>query len=103
MFDVRYNGIRIEVTLSANTELLKLSLDLYDIVEVIEEGYDCGTGKRKRGIIERCVRKGNKVIKAVIAKTNVRYPDNFQEEIWRLIHVGEFTYSKKHKPKEGRK
>jgi len=101
LFDVRYKGLRIEVTLSANTELLKLNLDLNDVVEVLEEGFDCGTGKRKEEIIERCIRKSNKVIKAVVARTGVRYSDGFQENVWRLIHVGKFTYSKKHKLREG--
>jgi hypothetical protein len=99
MFDVGYEGLRIEVTLSASRELLKENLDLNDVVEVLEDGYDCGTGKRREDTIERCIRKGNKVVKAVVVKTSVTYPDKFQESVWRLIHVGMFTYSKKHKPK----
>lgn len=100
MFDIRYKGLRIEVTLSASAELLKENLDLNDVVEILEEGYDCERSKRKENIIERCIKKGNKVVKVVVAKIWVRYPDNFQEYIWRLIHVGKFTYNpKKHRPK----
>ncbi|MEK6837480.1 MAG: hypothetical protein AABX69_02410 [Nanoarchaeota archaeon] len=99
MFDVRYEGCRIEITLSASRELSKENFDLNDVVEVLEHGYDCGTGKRREDTIERCIRKGNKVIKIVVVKTSVTYPDKFQESVWRLIHVGKFTYSKKHKPR----
>ncbi|MBI2176159.1 hypothetical protein HYU40_02285 [Candidatus Woesearchaeota archaeon] len=99
MFDVRYKGLRIEVTLAAGRESVSENIDLNDVVEILEDGYDCGTGKRKEGIVEQCLRKGNKVLKAVVAQTSVRYPDGFQEDVWRLIHVGKFTYSKKHKRK----
>ncbi len=96
MFDVRYKGLRIEVTLSASRELLHEDLDLDDVAEILEQGYDCGTGKRKEGVIERCMVRGVKVIKVVVAKTSVVYPDGFQEEVWRLIHAGKFTHSAKH-------
>ena len=39
------------------------------------------------------------MFKAVVVQTSVRYPDGFQEDVWRLIHVGKFTYSRKHKQK----
>ena len=97
MFDIKYKGLRIEVTLAATRELLQENLDLNDVVDILEKGYDCATGKRKPGIIEKCVRKQNKITKVVIAKTSVRFPDGFQENVWRLIHLGTFTYSKKHK------
>ena len=100
MFDVRYKGLRIEITLAACRESMSENIDLNDVVEILEDGYDCGTGKRKKGIVERCLRKGNKVFKAVVAQTSVRYLDGFQEDVWRLIHVGKFTYSRKHKRRE---
>jgi hypothetical protein len=50
VFEVRYKGLRIEVTLAASTEILKENLDLHDIVEILNKGYPCGTGKRKQGI-----------------------------------------------------
>ncbi len=99
MFDVRFKGLRIEVTLAAGRESVSENIDLNDIAEILENGYDCGTGKRKEGTVERCLRRGNKVFKAVVVQTSVRYSDGFQEDVWRLIHVGKFTYSRKHKQK----
>jgi hypothetical protein len=100
MLDVRFRGLRIEATLAATRELMIGAMDLSDVADILENGYDCGTGKRKEEIVERCVRKENKVTKVVAARTTVRYPDGFQETVWRIIHVGSFTYSKKHKVKQ---
>ena len=52
MFDVRYKGLRIEVTLAAGRESVSENIDLNDVVEILENGYDCGTGKRKEGTVE---------------------------------------------------
>ena len=94
MFDIRFKGLRIEPTLSASRELIKEKKDLYDVLEILEEGYESSTSKRKVNIIERSLRKGNKEYKAVAAKTEVVYPDNFREEVWRLIHFGKSTFKK---------
>jgi len=91
MLNIKYTGLRIEPTLSATNELLKEKLDLYDVVEVLNKGYDCARSKRKKNIIERCTDRKNKTIKVVVIRTISRYPDGFQEEVWRLIHVGRFT------------
>ena len=94
MFNIRFKGLRIEPTLSASRELVKEKKDLYDVLEILEEGYESSASKRKENIIERSLRRGNKEYKAVVAKTNVVYPDGFREEVWRLIHFGKITYKK---------
>lgn len=94
MFDVRYEGLRIEPTLAAARELMKHSCDLSDVKEILEEGYDCAASKRKPNIIERCVQKGKKEYKAVIAQTEVTYPDGFRETVWHLIHFGKTAHKK---------
>ena len=94
MFDIKYEGLHIEVTLSAARELLKEKLDLNDVSEILEKGYNCERSKRKKNIIERCIDRRGKTIKVVVVKTVSRYPDGFTEEVWRLIHVGRFTIRK---------
>ena len=94
MLDIRFKGLRIEPTLSASRELVKEKKDIYDVLELLEEGYESSASKRKENIIERSLRRGNKEYKAVVAKTNVVYPDGFREEVWRLIHFGKVTYKK---------
>ena len=94
MFDIKFEGLRIEPTLSASRELVKEKKDLYDVVEILEDGYESGASKRKGNIIEKSLKKGSKEYKAVVAKTEVSYPDGFKEEVWRLIHFGKITYKK---------
>ena len=95
MFGVRYKGLRIEPTLSATRELLKYDKDLTDVLEILNEGYDCGASKRRSNIIEKCIQKGNKEFKAVVAKTTIKYPDGYKESVWRLIHFGKVTFRKR--------
>ncbi|MFA4820406.1 MAG: hypothetical protein WC613_05625 [Candidatus Aenigmatarchaeota archaeon] len=95
MLDVRYQNLRIEPTLAATRELMKYNKDLADVLEVLESGYDCSASKRTENIIEKCLKRGEKEIKAVVAKTKVKYPDGYEEEVWRLVHVGIITFKKR--------
>ena len=95
MLAVRYKGLKIEPPLSATRELLKHDKDLTDVLEILEDGYDCGASKRKKNIIEKCIRKGDKEFKAVVAKTRVKYPDKYIETVCRLIHFGRITFKKR--------
>ncbi len=72
-------------TLSATRELLKLNMDLYDVLKILEKGFDCTESKRKSGVIERCVKKKNKIFKVVIVKDEWRWSG---EKIWTITHVG---------------
>ena len=89
MLGVRYRGFRIEVSRSACAELLREDLDLYDVLEVLEKGFE--PQKRKKDIVERCLVRGNKVIKAVVALNDRRHPEGDIEHYWTLIHAGRFT------------
>lgn len=92
--DIAYKGMRIEPTLSASRELAQEGKDLYDVLKILEEGYDCSASKRNKSIIEKCLRRGNKEYKAVLAETEVTYPDRYVERVLRLIHFGKSTYKK---------
>ena len=73
-------------------EMLELGIDLYDVVYILENGYDFPIGKRKVGVIEKCIRKGTKVIKVVVVESQFKWPDGFVEKCWKLIHVGKFGF-----------
>lgn len=94
VLDIAYKGMRIEPTLSASRELAEEGRDLYDVLKILEEGYDCSASKRSKNIIERCWKKGNKEYKAVLAETEVTYPDGYAEKVLRLIHFGKSAYKK---------
>ncbi len=72
-------------TLSATRELLKLNLDLYDVLEILENGFDCSKSKRKPEVFERCIKKKNKIFKVVVVKDEWRWSG---KKVWTLTHVG---------------
>lgn len=72
-------------TRSAMTELYNESLDLYAVLDVLECGYDCPRGRRSKGIIERCLDKGRKTIRVVVAKS---FNYSLDSEVWVITHVG---------------
>ena len=87
MFNDKYKGLRIAVSNSAMQELMHEGKTIYDIVEILENGYDAPR-KRKEGTIEKWKDKGNKTYNAVIVKD---YHEILKEECWVLIHFGKFT------------
>ena len=72
-------------TLSATRGLLKLNMDLYDVLEILENGYDCAKSKRKPEVLERCIKKKNKVVKVVVVEDEWRWSG---KKVWTLTHVG---------------
>ncbi len=90
MFNELYKGIRIVITDSAMRELIKEEKTAYDVVVILEEGYDAPR-KRKEGTIEKWLDKGNKTYNAVIVKD---YNEIMKEDCWVLTHFGKFTRRK---------
>lgn len=81
-----YKGKPILPTKTALNELSESGVNLYAVPEMLEKGFEIR--KRKRNIIERGTRRGNKVVNVVVVDVG---------EYYKLIHVGEFTLSKKFK------
>ena len=100
MQDITYKGMRIEPTLSASRELVREGKDLYDVLEILQEGYDCSKSKRKKNIIERCSKKGDKEFRVELAETEATYADGYVEKVLRLIHFGKSTYNKQRRRKK---
>ncbi len=71
-------------------ELMELELDLRDVKEILEFGFDCPIGRRKPNIEERCIRVGNKIIKVVVEESRVE-----EENVWKLRHAGIFAWKKR--------
>ena len=86
MFGEKYNGLRIAISDSAMRELMQEGKTIYDVVEILENGYDAPR-KRKEGTIEKWLDKGKKTYNAVIAKD---YHEILKEDCWVLIHFGNF-------------
>ena len=100
---MRYQNKRLVPTRSAYQELEQLGLDLYEATEILEQGYDCQRSKRKAGKIERCLRKGSKVYRIVIADGEFCYPDGSIENVYWIIHISQETHKKGRSKGKGRK
>ena len=68
-------------------ELMRCGMLLEDVARVLRDGFDCSRSKRKKGTLEKCVRKGKKTLKVVVAKS---FNYSLNTECWVLIHVGLF-------------
>lgn len=82
----RYQKRYIKATKNAAEELWQSKKDLWDVLEILEMGYDCSRSKRKANVLERCIRRGDSVFKAVAVDL---------EDYFLLIHFGKFTYKKR--------
>ena len=80
-----YKGLPLVPSGSVANELYKCNLSLRDILDVLEQGYDCAKSKRKKGIIERCLDRKKKTTRVVIVKA---YNYSLESEVWVVIHVG---------------
>ncbi len=82
----KYQEKEIKATKTASEEMWQLNKDLWDVHEVLEKGYDCSTSKRKPNILERCIRKGKFIFKAVVVDCG---------DYYQLIHFGKFGYKRR--------
>jgi hypothetical protein len=84
LFEARFLGRRLTATKSAHHELLHLSLDLFDVAGVLENGCDCAKSRRACGKMERCFQVGRKVLRVVVAED---YNEFLRENVFVVIHV----------------
>lgn len=87
----KYNGVPVTATLSGMRELLRHGACISDVVLILEEGYDCHRSRRGPGIIERCLERGGKVEKAVVASS---LDMDAGERRWVVLHYGRFSRRK---------
>lgn len=66
-------------------ELFKFGYDLFDVLDILDQGYDCPKSKRAKNIIEKCFDKSGKTIRVVIAESYNFSTDN---EVWVITHFG---------------
>ena len=90
-----FKGLQLIPSRAAMTELYDNNIDLHDVLDVLENGYDCSKSQRSKEIIERCVDVKRKTIRIVVAKS---FNYSLDSEVWVVTHVGITT-----KPKRMRK
>jgi len=83
----RYQNKEIKATKEASEEMWGFKKDLWDILQILKKGYICSASKRKGNVLEKCIRTGKIIFKAVVVDCG---------GYWLVIHFGKFGY-KKHK------
>ena len=81
-----YMGKPILPTKTALNELSEIDVNLYEVPEILEKGFE--VRKRKKNIVERGIQRGSKIINVAVVDLG---------DYYKLIHAGEFTLSKKFK------
>lgn len=84
--DYTHQGKPILPTKVAEYELSRINLDLFHVCEILERGFVIR--KRSDSIIERGIRRGEKIVNVVVVDVGPYY---------KLIHAGEFSVSGKFK------
>jgi len=87
MYDIRYRGLRLIPTKAAAYELSKLKLRINDCKGILEKGYS-PTRRRAKNTEEKWFDKGKKIYNVVIVRS---FNYLYNEEVWLIKHVGEFT------------
>jgi len=88
MFYVTWRGKKLELTRSAYRELTELGLDLLEVMYVLDHGFNCSNSKRKKGTIEKCIVKGNKLLRVVGKERDYTYHNKEVEIVLKIIHLG---------------
>jgi len=61
-------GLPLIPTWHAAQAMDELRLDLWDVLSILESGYDCEKGRRKAGIRERCCGWRGITLKVIVCK-----------------------------------
>lgn len=82
-----WRGLQLKNTKASYNELEELGMDLLDVADLLENGYDCPISRRQEGTFEKCINWYDKTIKVVVIK---EFDDNLNIWVWVVIHVGLF-------------
>lgn len=77
----KYKGKPVMPTKRTIEELEEEGLDLDDVVEILDEGFDCSRSAREENIEEKCIQRKKAIIKVVVENMG---------DYWKLKHVGSF-------------
>lgn len=78
-----FEGKPLIPTKDAQKEMDEIALSLWQVKDVLEQGYNCSRSRRARNIVERCLYKKGKEIRVVVALMEWR-----NRAFWRIVHVG---------------
>ena len=89
MLNIRFQGLRLVPSQSADLEMLNLGLMIEDCKDILEQGY--APRKRAKGTVEKWLDCKNKTYNIVVVKL---YNFLYQEDVYLITHIGRFTKRK---------
>ncbi|MBI4171023.1 MAG: hypothetical protein HY514_04960 [Candidatus Aenigmarchaeota archaeon] len=78
-----FEGRPLVPTKDCQREMDEIMLNLWQVKDVLEQGYDCSRSRRAQSTVERCLYRKGKEIRVVAALVEWR-----EGSFWRIIHVG---------------
>ena len=78
-------------THAAMTEMYREALDGYDVLDILEKGYDCQKGKRAKEIRERCLDRKGKTTRVVVARS---HSISLETDVWVITLLGKTSLLK---------
>jgi len=72
-------------------DLAALGMDLWDVIEILKDGFDCSSSKRKKGTMEKCAIRGNHLIRVVLKEQDFIYENNSETSLV-LVHAGKEAF-----------
>ena len=85
LIEPRFEDLHLEASRAASIEMFRYAMDLFDLLDILEFGYDCPRSKRAQGTIERCLDAKGRTTRVVAVRSFNRELDR---EIWLITHVG---------------
>lgn len=85
----RWQGLPVVPSHAAAREMLNEKFNSEDILQVLEEGEEVVAKKRADGVVEKCLRKGRRSIKVVVARSCNKF---FETDYWVIIHVKSVSF-----------
>ena len=86
IFNVRFRGLRLVPSKAARIEMMRYGLMLENCLVMLENGKNAPR-RRKRGTVERWIRKRGKVWNMVVKENYSTYE---KEHVYLIVHVGCF-------------
>ncbi len=88
-----FEGRPLIPTKDAQREMDEIGLNLWQVKEILDQGYDCSRSKRAKNIVEKCLYRKNKEIRIVAAlvewqEKQMDAQSASVRSFWRIIHAG---------------
>lgn len=95
-----FKGKKLIPTKRGAKEMVEIGIDMWDVTDILTNGYDCSRSKRSRTKVERCMPFGRKIIRTVVVQ-GIFDPIGEAEEVYYIIHASQESINLDRLPGKG--